>query len=99
MQTMQFRLSSLFTFTAICGLCLALLAPLVHHWDLRSYYVGFYGRGEVPAWASGTGSDRLSESIGSLMAGVWSLGPWICLFGVAAILLGAWGLQMKGGAK
>jgi hypothetical protein len=95
---MQFRLANLFAFTTIVGVSLTLLIPLVRHWDLRSYYVGFYGRGDIPDWATGSGGDQLSESLGSLMAAVWSCGPWIALFGVAAIM-GAWGLQMKGGAK
>ena len=98
MHTMQFRLSNLFSFTALVGVCLTLLAPLVHHWDLRSYYAGFYGRSDIPTWATGTGGDQLSESLGSLMAGVWSLGPWVAVFGVAAVL-GAWGLKLKGGAR
>lgn len=95
---MQFRLRDLFTFTTICGILATFAGILGRHWDLRSYYIGFYGRGPIPRWATGSGADDLSRSLGELMGLVWSFGPWVGLFGVAAILGGV-ALKWKGGSQ
>lgn len=71
---------------------------LLRHWDLRSYYIGFYDQYHVPPWATGTGGEPISEALGSVMAIVWLFGPWpaVAIFSVAAAIYGA---QVKGGSR
>lgn len=95
---MQFRLSHLFTLTALVGV-LALFASTIRaHWDLRSVYLGYYGPGGVPDWASGTGGDKLAEAFGGVARVGVEQAPWmvlmaLCCFGAA------FAIHVKGGAR
>jgi len=95
---MQFSLRNLF-FAFLPIACLSWCAgSLVRHWDLKSYYIGFYGVRSVPSWATGTGGDSISEALGAFMAFIWMCGPWpaVAIFGIAAAIYGA---QAKGGLR
>lgn len=95
---MQFTLKKLLC-VFIPVACISWAAGLmIRHWDLKSYYLGFYGSRHAPFWATGTGADEVSETLGSLMGAIWMFGPWpaIAIFAVAAAIYGA---QVKGGAR
>lgn len=96
---MQFTLKTvLFSFVPVAAISLV-AGILLRHWDLRSYYLGFYGRTTaLPSWATGTGRDWVSESLGGVAWAIWTTGPWlpVVIFLVAAAVYGA---QVKGGAR
>lgn len=95
---MQFRLSQLFTLTALVGV-LALFASTIHrHWDLRSVYLGYYGAGGVPEWAVGHGRDKWAEAFGGLARVGVDQAPWMVLMALCCFA-GAIGIYVKGGGR